>query len=67
MPPSGGGLISGIALAARAARPGIRVAGITMARGAAMTGSLAAGRPVVVEEHASLADSLGGGIAPANR
>ena len=33
-----------------------------MDRGAAMAASLEAGRPVAVEEFASLADSLGGGI-----
>jgi len=37
-----------------------------MERGAAMKASLDAGRPVEVEEVASLADSLGGGIGLAN-
>ncbi|MEO0993850.1 MAG: pyridoxal-phosphate dependent enzyme, partial [Pseudomonadota bacterium] len=41
--------------------------GITMERGAAMHASLVAGHPVEVEEVASLADSLGGGIGLANR
>ena len=62
VPLSGGGLIAGVALAAKARRPDLRVVGVTMARGAAMIESLAAGRPVEVEEVASLADCLGGGI-----
>jgi threonine dehydratase len=67
IPLSGGGLAAGIAVAARAIRPSIRLTGITMDRGAAMHLSLAAGRPVAVEEVASLADSLGGGIGMENR
>jgi threonine dehydratase len=38
-----------------------------MERGAAMQASIEAGRPVAVEEVATLADSLGGGIGLANR
>ena len=67
VPLSGGGLAGGIAAAAKAIRPGIRVVGLSMDRGAAMAASLAAGRPVAVEEVASLADSLGGGIGAENR
>jgi threonine dehydratase len=62
VPLSGGGLISGIALAAKSLKPSIRIIGISMERGAAMQASLAAGKPVEVEEVSSLADSLGGGI-----
>ncbi len=67
VPLSGGGLIGGIALAVKSASPAIRVIGVSMARGAAMQASLAAGHPVEVEEEASLADSLGGGIGLDNR
>ncbi len=67
VPLSGGGLAAGIAVAARAIKPGIRVIGISMDRGAAMHRSIRAGRPVEVEEVASLADSLGGGIGMGNR
>ena len=67
VPLSGGGLAGGIALAAKAVNPRIRVIGISMDRGAAMHASLAAGRPVDVEEVPSLADSLGGGIGLSNR
>jgi len=64
---SGGGLISGIALAIKAQRPGVRIVGVSMQRGAAMAASQAAGAPVEVEELATLADSLGGGIGLDNQ
>lgn len=67
VPLSGGGLAAGVALAARAIKPGIRVIGISMARGAAMQAAIAAGHPVAVTEYPSLADSLGGGIGLDNR
>ncbi|MBV9736315.1 MAG: hydroxyectoine utilization dehydratase EutB [Acidisphaera sp.] len=67
VPLSGGGLAAGIAAAVKALRPQARVIGVSMARGAAMHASLAAGRPVPVEELPTLADSLGGGIGLANR
>ncbi|TCF96661.1 hydroxyectoine utilization dehydratase EutB [Paraburkholderia strydomiana] len=66
-PLSGGGLFAGVAFAARSANRAIRMTGVTMARGAAMHASLAAGRPVLVEELDTLADSLGGGIGLENR
>ncbi len=59
---SGGGLISGIALAIKSQKPGVRIVGISMRRGAAMAASLDAGQPIEVEELPTLADSLGGGI-----
>ena len=64
---SGGGLISGIAIALKTANPSARVVGVTMTYGAAMYESLRAGHPVEVEERSSLADSLGGGIGLDNR
>ncbi|MFP5514940.1 MAG: hydroxyectoine utilization dehydratase EutB, partial [Alphaproteobacteria bacterium] len=67
VPLSGGGLVGGVALAAKALRPGLRVVGVSMERGAAMHASLKAGRPVQVEELETLADSLGGGIGLDNR
>jgi threonine dehydratase len=66
-PLSGGGLISGIAIAAKALKADIRIVGVSMENGAAMHESLAAGRPIEVTEVASLADSLGGGIGLGNR
>ncbi|MDZ7711205.1 MAG: hydroxyectoine utilization dehydratase EutB [Roseovarius sp.] len=67
VPLSGGGLAAGVAMAAKAIRPSVRVVGISMDRGAAMHESLQAGHPVEIEEVASLADSLGGGIGMQNR
>jgi threonine dehydratase len=67
VPLSGGGLISGIAIAAKALKPDIRIIGVTMEQGAAMVESLKAGKPIEVAEVASLADSLGGGIGLENR
>ena len=67
VPLSGGGLAAGVALAARAIMPGLRIIGVSMDRGAAMHASIAAGHPVAVTEVASLADSLGGGIGLNNR
>jgi len=64
---SGGGLISGIALALKTANPRVRIVAVTMEQGAAMYESVRAGRPVEVEERPSLADSLGGGIGLDNR
>ena len=62
VPVSGGGLIAGVALAAKTLKPSLRVVGVSMERGAAMYESLRAGRPVQVTELPTLADALGGGI-----
>jgi threonine dehydratase len=67
VPLSGGGLFSGVAFAAKTANPAIRLTGATMDQGAAMHASLAAGKPVLVDEVPTLADSLGGGIGLDNR
>jgi threonine dehydratase len=64
---SGGGLASGVAAAIKGVNPRTKVIGVSMARGAAMKASLDAGRPVLVEELPTLADSLGGGIGLDNR
>lgn len=66
-PLSGGGLAAGIAAAVKGVSPATRVIGISMARGAAMKASLDAGRPILVKEEPTLADSLGGGIGLDNR
>jgi threonine dehydratase len=67
VPLSGGGLFSGVAFAAKRIAPAVKMTGVTMARGAAMHASLAAGKPVLVDELETLADSLGGGIGLDNR
>ncbi len=61
-PLSGGGLAAGIAAAVKALRPDMRVVGVSMERGAAMAESIRAGHLVPVEEYATLADALGGGL-----
>lgn len=67
VPLSGGGLISGLAAAAKALKPDISIVGVSMERGAAMHECLKAGKPVHVEEMMTLADSLGGGIGLDNQ
>lgn len=67
VPVSGGGLAAGIAAAVKGLRPSVKIVGVSMERGAAMKASIEAGKPVLVEEAASLADSLGGGIGLDNR
>lgn len=67
VPLSGGGLISGLALAAKSAQPDIRIIAVSMERGAAMYHCQKAGRPIQVEELSTLADSLGGGIGLDNQ
>ena len=66
IPLSGGGLISGAAMVMKAVNPAIRVIGISMEHGAAMYECLQAGKPILVEEKPTLADSLGGGIGLEN-
>ncbi|WP_250440684.1 hydroxyectoine utilization dehydratase EutB [Caballeronia sp. AZ1_KS37] len=67
VPLSGGGLFSGVAFAAKSIRADVKMIGVSMERGAAMHASLAAGKPVFVDELETLADSLGGGIGLDNR
>jgi threonine dehydratase len=66
-PVSGGGLAAGVAAAIKGLKPSVKMIGVSMERGAAMKASLVAGKPVLVEEMATLADSLGGGIGLENR
>lgn len=67
IPLSGGGLLSGIALALKAADPAIRIIGVSQERQPAMHLSLQAGHPVPVVEEPTLADSLVGSIGLENR
>ena len=66
-PLSGGGLISGVALALKAANPAIRVYGVSMTRAPVMFHSLRAGAPISLPEELTLADALMGGIGSPNR
>lgn len=66
-PLSGGGLLSGIALAAKAVSPNIEVIGASMEVEPGMVRSLEAGKPVTVEEPPSLAESITGSIGLNNQ
>ena len=61
----GGGLVSGIATAVKAERPGARVIAVEPERSPALHESLKAGEPVTVEAK-SIADGLNGPYAGAN-
>jgi len=54
----GGGLVSGIAVAAKALSPELRVVAVQARGAAAWPGSLAAGRPVRLTEMATIADGI---------
>lgn len=62
VPVGGGGLISGIGLALKAADRRKRVIGVSMDRAPVMYHSLKAGKPLRMEEEETLADALVGGI-----
>lgn len=64
---SGGGLISGVALALKTLKPDVRVVAVSSLHGAAMLESIRAGRIVPVEERPSIADALPGPIPADNR
>jgi len=67
VPVSGGGLISGVASALKALKKDVKIIAVSMERGAAMHACLQAGKPILVKEEATLADSLGGGIGLDNQ
>ena len=54
----GGGLISGIAVAAKALKPDIRVIGVQAAGAASMAASLSAGKPVRIDRLSTVADGI---------
>ncbi len=64
VPIGGGGLISGIAIAAAAASPGIAVYGVEVEASCPFTKGLAAGRIVEIEVRPTLADGLAGNLDP---
>ncbi|MBN1485585.1 MAG: threonine/serine dehydratase [Chloroflexia bacterium] len=66
IPLSGGGLLSGIALALKAVRPTTRIIGVSMERAPVMVYSLRVGRPSELPEQPTLADALVGGIGRDN-
>jgi threonine dehydratase len=58
VPLGGGGLLSGIAIAVKALRPGIRLIGVQASGCAAWNASLAAGHPVEIERGTTVADGI---------
>jgi threonine dehydratase len=58
VPIGGGGLISGIATAAKSMNPAIRIVGVQAAGCAPIRASLAAGSPVAVEQAQTIADGI---------
>jgi threonine dehydratase len=60
----GGGLISGIALWAKAMNPALRIVGVQAEASAAMLAALAAGKLVEAPVAPTLADSLAGNLEP---
>ena len=67
VPLSGGGLFSGVSMAAQTIRPSVHMTGVSMEVAPAMIRSLEAGEPVEIPEKDSLADALLGGIGLDNR
>jgi threonine dehydratase len=64
VPIGGGGLLSGVGLAMKAAAPRIRVVGVEAAASTAFTVSLARGEITEIEVHDSIADGLTGNLEP---
>jgi threonine dehydratase len=62
----GGGLISGLAVAATAKRKGVRIVGVEPEGAAAMRVALDAGRPVPLESIKTIADGLAAPVAGTN-
>jgi threonine dehydratase len=60
VPWGGGGLSCGIAAAARAVKPGLRVFACEVEGAAPLTASLAAGKPVSIDNARSFVDGIGG-------
>jgi len=58
VPIGGGGIISGIAIAAKELITGVRIIGVQSANCASIRPSLAAGKPVVADFHSTIADGI---------
>jgi threonine dehydratase len=63
-PIGGGGLLSGLAIAARSRTPAIEIVGAEAAASPVFTAALAAGRPTTVEVRETIADGLAGNMEP---
>src|SRR5215510_13637846 len=64
VPIGGGGLISGIAIAAKAVAPSIRVVGVEAEASSAIATSLRNGRITTIDPQPTIADGLGGNVDP---
>jgi len=64
VPVGGGGLLAGVALAAKEMNPRIKVYGAEPLTSPTMTAALEAGRIVEIEEQATIADGCAGNIEP---
>jgi threonine dehydratase len=64
VPVGGGGLISGIAIALKALKPGVRVIGVEADASCAFSAARRAGHIVRVEVGPTIADGLGGNVEP---
>jgi threonine dehydratase len=58
VPTGGGGLLAGVAVAAKSIRPDVRVVGVQAEKAAAYPGSLAAGHPVALHSMSTMADGI---------
>ncbi len=66
IPLSGGGLIAGVALALKAAQPGVRIVGVSAAAAPVMARSVEAGELVRLPEEDTVANALAGNLGPQN-
>ncbi len=64
VPVGGGGLIAGVAIAAKAVNPNIKVYGVEPEASPTMSEALRAGRLLEIEEQETIADGLAGNIEP---
>ena len=64
VPVGGGGLLAGVALAAKLLRPAVKIYGAEPAATPTMLAALRAGRVVEIEEEETVADGLAGNIEP---
>ncbi|MFD7846444.1 threonine ammonia-lyase [Nocardia sp. NPDC059764] len=62
VPTGGGGLLAGVAAALRRLRPQVRVIGVQAAEAAAWPASLAAGKPIALEQMSTMADGIAVGL-----
>ncbi|WP_460730338.1 threonine ammonia-lyase [Nocardia heshunensis] len=62
VPTGGGGLLAGVAAALQRLKPEVRVIGVQAAEAAAWPASLAAGKPVALEQMATMADGIAVGL-----